>query len=123
MRDLGWQGLIEIAIVLGILVVGLFYAWRNGAPFWVLTPATRRAAMTPDGRTGRKRQMEDRGGAIAKRKSRAVPTRGAIHRGRGYAIDAVAVMARGISRAIQDLLLLARRDDAYSFTTEREPVG
>lgn len=33
-RDLGWRGLIEIGIFLGILVVGLYYAWKKGALSW-----------------------------------------------------------------------------------------
>lgn len=33
-RELGWRGLIEIGIFLGILVVGLFYAWKKGALSW-----------------------------------------------------------------------------------------
>ena len=33
-RDLGWRGLIDIAIFLGILGVGLFYAWTKGVLSW-----------------------------------------------------------------------------------------
>src|SRR5712692_6080653 len=33
-RTLGASGLIEMVIVLGILMVGFFYAWDNGALEW-----------------------------------------------------------------------------------------
>ena len=33
-RSLGWYGLIEMAIFIAILVVGLFYAWRKKALNW-----------------------------------------------------------------------------------------
>lgn len=33
-RDLGWRGLVEVGIFLGILLVGLVYAWRKGALSW-----------------------------------------------------------------------------------------
>ena len=33
-RDLGWYGLGEMAIFIGILVVGLFYAWKKKALNW-----------------------------------------------------------------------------------------
>ena len=34
MRDLGWRGLIEVGIFVGILAVGLFYAWKKGVLSW-----------------------------------------------------------------------------------------
>ncbi len=33
-RDFGVQGLVEMGIFLGILMVGYFYAWQNGALKW-----------------------------------------------------------------------------------------
>ena len=33
-EGLGWQGVIEMAIFLGILAVGLLYAWRKGVLRW-----------------------------------------------------------------------------------------
>jgi NADH-quinone oxidoreductase subunit A len=33
-RDLGWYGLVEMALFIGILVVGLVYAWRRKALNW-----------------------------------------------------------------------------------------
>ena len=33
-RDLGWRGLVEIGIFVGLLVVGLLYSWRKGALRW-----------------------------------------------------------------------------------------
>ncbi len=33
-RELGMDGLISIAVFLGILVLGLVYAWRKGALEW-----------------------------------------------------------------------------------------
>src|SRR5919108_5411908 len=33
-RSLGWNGLIEMAVFILILVVGLFYAWRKKALNW-----------------------------------------------------------------------------------------
>ena len=33
-RDLGVLGLVEMGIFLGILMVGFFYAWDNGALEW-----------------------------------------------------------------------------------------
>jgi len=33
-RDLGWYGLGEMAVFIGILVVGLFYAWKKKALNW-----------------------------------------------------------------------------------------
>ena len=33
-RGLGVLGLVEMIIFLGILMVGFFYAWDNGAPEW-----------------------------------------------------------------------------------------
>jgi NADH-quinone oxidoreductase subunit A len=33
-RSLGWYGLVEMAIFIGILVVGLVYAWRKRALNW-----------------------------------------------------------------------------------------
>lgn len=35
MRDLGLFGLVEMAIFIGILVLGLAYAWRKGVLTWV----------------------------------------------------------------------------------------
>ena len=32
---LGWQAVVEMAIFLGILAVGLLYAWRKGVLRWV----------------------------------------------------------------------------------------
>lgn len=34
MRELGFDGLISIAVFFGILVLGLVYAWRKGALEW-----------------------------------------------------------------------------------------
>ncbi len=34
LRELGWRGFVEIVIFIGILVVGLFYAWKKGALSW-----------------------------------------------------------------------------------------
>ncbi len=34
LRELGWRGVIEIALFLAILVVGLYYAWRKRALSW-----------------------------------------------------------------------------------------
>ena len=33
-RDLGWPGLIEMGVFVGILTVGLAYVWRVGALEW-----------------------------------------------------------------------------------------
>jgi NADH-quinone oxidoreductase subunit A len=33
-RDLGLPGLVEMAVFLGVLMVGYFYAWDNGALEW-----------------------------------------------------------------------------------------
>jgi NADH-quinone oxidoreductase subunit A len=33
-RELGLLGLVEMAIFLGVLMVGFFYAWDNGALEW-----------------------------------------------------------------------------------------
>ncbi len=33
-RELGWVGLVEMGIFLGILMVGYVYAWENGALDW-----------------------------------------------------------------------------------------
>lgn len=33
-RSLGWYGLVEMAVFIAILVVGLFYAWRKAALKW-----------------------------------------------------------------------------------------
>ena len=33
-RQLGWLGLIEMAIFVLVLIVGLIYAWRKGALEW-----------------------------------------------------------------------------------------
>jgi len=33
-RELGWFGLVEMAVFIGILVVGLFYAWKKKALNW-----------------------------------------------------------------------------------------
>lgn len=35
LRMLGWFGLIEMAIFLGILTIGFVYAWRKGALDWL----------------------------------------------------------------------------------------
>ncbi len=35
LRQLRWFGLIEMAIFLGILLIGYFYAWRKGALEWI----------------------------------------------------------------------------------------
>jgi len=33
-RSLGWNGLVEMAVFILILVVGLFYAWRKQVLRW-----------------------------------------------------------------------------------------
>jgi NADH-quinone oxidoreductase subunit A len=33
-RELGWFGLAEMVVFIGILVVGLFYAWKKKALNW-----------------------------------------------------------------------------------------
>jgi NADH-quinone oxidoreductase subunit A len=33
-RDLGWFGLAEMGVFVGILTVGLAYVWRVGALAW-----------------------------------------------------------------------------------------
>ena len=33
-RDLGWFGFAEMAVFLGILVIGLLYVWKKGALDW-----------------------------------------------------------------------------------------
>ena len=33
-RQFGWFGIVEVAVFIGILVVGLFYAWRKEALRW-----------------------------------------------------------------------------------------
>ena len=35
LRQLRWFGIVEIAIFLGILLVGYIYAWRKGALEWL----------------------------------------------------------------------------------------
>ncbi len=35
LRQLGWFGLIEMAIFMGILILGFIYAWRKGALDWL----------------------------------------------------------------------------------------
>jgi len=35
MRQLGWYGLVQMAIFIGILVLGLAYAWRKGVLKWL----------------------------------------------------------------------------------------
>jgi NADH-quinone oxidoreductase subunit A len=35
LRQLRWFGIIEMAIFLGILLVGYIYAWRKGALDWI----------------------------------------------------------------------------------------
>ncbi|GAB4562600.1 MAG: NADH-quinone oxidoreductase subunit A [Anaerolineae bacterium] len=35
LRQLRWFGIIEMAVFLGILVVGYLYAWRKGALDWL----------------------------------------------------------------------------------------
>lgn len=34
LKDLGWAGVVEMGIFLGILAVGLAHAWRRGALRW-----------------------------------------------------------------------------------------
>jgi len=34
LREAGWSGYIEIAIFIGVLLVALFYLWREGAIDW-----------------------------------------------------------------------------------------
>ena len=34
LADLGWTGVVEMGIFLGILAVGLLHAWRRGALRW-----------------------------------------------------------------------------------------
>ena len=34
MRELGWLGLVEMALFLAIVVAGFVYAWKNGALEW-----------------------------------------------------------------------------------------
>ena len=34
MRDFGWAGFFEVTVFIGILVVGLIYAWRKDALRW-----------------------------------------------------------------------------------------
>jgi NADH-quinone oxidoreductase subunit A len=33
-RQLGWFGFVEMAVFIGILLLGLFYVWRKGALEW-----------------------------------------------------------------------------------------
>jgi NADH-quinone oxidoreductase subunit A len=33
-RDLGWLGLVEMFIFMGLVLVGFFYIWRKGALDW-----------------------------------------------------------------------------------------
>ena len=33
-RSLGWVGFVEMAVFIGILLVGLVYAWKKGALEW-----------------------------------------------------------------------------------------
>ena len=33
-RKLGWFGFVEMAVFIGILVIGLLYVWRRGALEW-----------------------------------------------------------------------------------------
>ena len=33
-RHLGWAGFLEMAVFLGILIVGFLYAWKKGALEW-----------------------------------------------------------------------------------------
>ncbi len=35
LRQLGWTGIVEMAIFLGILILGFVYAWRKGALEWI----------------------------------------------------------------------------------------
>jgi len=34
LKELGWFGLLEMALFLGIVVAGFFYAWKKGALEW-----------------------------------------------------------------------------------------
>ena len=34
LREAGWSGYIEIAVFIGVLLVALFYLWREGAIDW-----------------------------------------------------------------------------------------
>lgn len=34
LRDLGWAGIIEMLLFVGILMVGFVYAWKKGALEW-----------------------------------------------------------------------------------------
>jgi NADH-quinone oxidoreductase subunit A len=34
LRDIGWFGVVAMAIFLGILVVGFIYEWKKGALEW-----------------------------------------------------------------------------------------
>jgi len=34
LKELGWFGLLEMALFLGIVVAGFFYAWKKGAFEW-----------------------------------------------------------------------------------------
>ena len=34
LRQLGWPGLVEMGIFLGVLAVGLVHAWRRGVLWW-----------------------------------------------------------------------------------------
>lgn len=43
-RETGWLGLIEAAIFIGVLLVGLIYLWRIGALDWAPEARRRRAA-------------------------------------------------------------------------------
>lgn len=42
-RESGWAGLIEVAIFIGVLLVGLIYLWRLGALDWAPDARRRRA--------------------------------------------------------------------------------
>ncbi len=35
LRELGWFGIVEMGVFMGILVLGFVYAWRKGALEWI----------------------------------------------------------------------------------------
>jgi len=43
-RESGWMGFIEVAIFIGVLLVGLFYLWRVGGLDWAPEARKRRLA-------------------------------------------------------------------------------
>lgn len=36
LRDIGWIGVVEMVVFVGVFVVGLAYAWAKGALRWVM---------------------------------------------------------------------------------------